>query len=139
MPPFKGTWRRHKFSGLRVCPHRGGQPWDKRAVFALPLPEGHTPFDRRSKSGGGDVRLILIFHPPPSYNECPFLPRLRERTTLPSSTLLHYNLTLFCGIICRHGRLAKSVERLTALQARRASKPGLLSDGKGLCLRVGKG
>src|SRR5262249_25021506 len=36
-------------------------------------------------------------------------------------------------------RLSRSVERLTALQAKRASKPGLLSDGRGLCLRVGKG
>ena len=35
--------------------------------------------------------------------------------------------------------LARSVERLTALQAKRTSKPGVLSDGRGLCLRVGKG
>jgi integrase len=34
--------------------------------------------------------------------------------------------------------MARAVERLTALQARRASRPGLLADGKGLCLRVGE-
>ena len=35
--------------------------------------------------------------------------------------------------------MARAVEKLTALQAKRASKPGLLSDGKGLCLRIGDG
>src|SRR5947208_4124507 len=35
--------------------------------------------------------------------------------------------------------MGRAVERLTALQAKRASAPGLLSDGKGLCLRVGDG
>jgi integrase len=35
--------------------------------------------------------------------------------------------------------MAKAVERLTALQAKRASGPGLLGDGKGLYLRVGEG
>jgi integrase len=35
--------------------------------------------------------------------------------------------------------MAKPVERLTALQAKRASEPGLLGDGKGLYLRVGEG
>jgi integrase len=35
--------------------------------------------------------------------------------------------------------MAKPVERLTALQAKRASVPGLLGDGKGLYLRVGDG
>jgi integrase len=35
--------------------------------------------------------------------------------------------------------MAKAVERLTALQAKRASQPGLLGDGKGLYLRVGEG
>jgi integrase len=33
--------------------------------------------------------------------------------------------------------MARAVEKLTALQAKRANKPGLLSDGKGLCLRIG--
>jgi integrase len=35
--------------------------------------------------------------------------------------------------------MGRAVERLTALQAKRANAPGLLSDGKGLCLRVGDG
>src|SRR5215813_7624799 len=35
--------------------------------------------------------------------------------------------------------MARAVEKLTALQAKRANKPGLLSDGKGLCLRIGDG
>jgi integrase len=35
--------------------------------------------------------------------------------------------------------LTRSIERLSALQAKRANRPGLLSDGRGLCLRVGKG
>jgi len=37
------------------------------------------------------------------------------------------------------GGMARAVEKLTALQAKRANKPGLLSDGKGLCLRIGDG
>jgi hypothetical protein len=35
--------------------------------------------------------------------------------------------------------MARTVEKLTALQAKRANNPGLLSDGKGLCLRIGDG
>ncbi|MBX9989355.1 MAG: integrase arm-type DNA-binding domain-containing protein [Phreatobacter oligotrophus] len=59
------------------------------------------------------------------------------RNCLDTSQAVSHNLNIFCGSFCEW-TVARRVGILTALAVKNASGPGLLSDGGGLYLQIGK-